>query len=118
MKSGSRILQTIVWGLLGLVILGVIVSFLNSSAKHSPLQSYGKVQPFTLTNQLGLPVTLNDVKGAVWIADVIFTRCAGPCPKMTEEMAKIQKAFPSETELRFLTLTTDPEHDTPSRLKE
>ena len=118
MKSGSRVLQTVVWGLLGLVILGVIASFLNSSVKRSPLQSYGKVQPFTLTNQLGQTVTLNDVKNRVWIADVIFTRCPGPCPKMTEEMSKIQKAFPSETNLRFVTLTTDPEHDTPRRLQD
>lgn len=118
MKSGSRLLQTVVWGLLGLVILGVIVSYLNSNTKRSELNSYGKVQPFTLTNQFGATVTLSELKGQVWVADVIFTRCAGPCPKMTEEMAKIQRAFPAETNLRLVTLTTDPEHDTERRLKD
>ena len=118
MKSGSRLLQTVVWGLLGLVILGVIVSYLNSNTKRSGLNSYGKVQQFMLTNQFGATVTLSELKGQVWVADVIFTRCAGPCPKMTEEMAKIQRAFPAETNLRLVRLTTDPEHDTERRLKD
>lgn len=118
MKSGSRGLQIIVWALLGLVILGVLAAFVFSSAQRSHLQVYGKIQPFTLTNQLGETLTLDKLKGQVWVADIIFTRCAGPCPKMTDEMSKLQKAFPAETDLRFVTLTTDPEHDTSRRLKD
>jgi protein SCO1/2 len=117
MKSGSRGLQIVVWSLLGLVVVGVIASYLSSSARRSDLQEYGRIQPFSLTNQLGHGVTLTDLKGSVWVADIIFTRCAGPCPKMTDEMAKIQKAFPAEAKVRFLTLTTDPEHDTSQKLK-
>lgn len=117
-KSGSRGLQIFVWTVLGVVIVGIIASFLTSDSKRSHLPEYGKVQPFSLTNQLGDSISLADLKGQVWVADVIFTRCAGPCPKMTEEMSKIQKAFPAEANLRFVTLTTDPEHDTARRLKD
>lgn len=117
-KTGSRGLQIVVWTVLGLVIVGVIASFLSSNSKRSHLPEYGKVQPFSLTNQAGNIVSLADLKGQVWVADVIFTRCPGPCPKMTDEMARIQKAFPAETNLRFVTLTTDPEHDTARRLKD
>lgn len=118
MKSGSRGLQVVVWGLLAFVIIGVAVSFFASAGKRSHLPEYGSVQPFSLTNQLGQTVTLNDLKGRVWVADVIFSRCAGPCPKMTEEMSKLQSAFPANADLRLVTLTTDPEHDTPRRLKD
>lgn len=118
MKSGSRSLQIIVWTLLGVVMVAVVAAFFTSAGKRSSLPTYGSVQPFTLTNQLGETVSLQDLKGRVWVADVIFTRCAGPCPKMTEEMSTIQRAFPAGAELRFVTLTTDPEHDTSRRLKD
>jgi protein SCO1/2 len=117
-KGGSRALQIVAWSLLSLVILGVIASFINSSARRSDLKEYGKIQPFSLTNQLGETITLSNLKGQVWVADVIFTRCAGPCPKMTDQMAQIQQAFPAAANLRFVSLTTDPEHDTSSRLKD
>jgi protein SCO1/2 len=75
------------------------------------------VKPFTLTNQLGEVVTLQNLKGKVWVADIIFALCPGPCPKMTEEMSKLQTAFDAKQPLRFVTLTTHPEHDTPEVLK-
>ena len=116
--GGSRSVQVIVWGLLALVIIGVMGAFLRARTQRSNLPSYEKVQPFSLTNQLGQTITLNDLKGRVWVADVIFSRCPGPCPKMTDEMSKIQKAFPADAPLRLVTITTDPENDTTSRLKE
>ena len=117
MNQGSRALQVIVWGLLAIVLLAVVVVFLNASAKRSSLPKYGEVKDFALTNQLGQTVTLADLKGKVWVADVIFTSCAGPCPKMTDQMAEIQKAFPAEAPLRFVSITTHPENDTSAELK-
>ena len=118
MRSGSRGLQTLVWAILGAVMLGVAILFVASLGNRSKLPVYGKVQPFMLTNQLGETVSLQELKGKVWVADVIFARCPGPCPKMTEEMAKLQRAFPVHQPLRFVTLTTDPENDTAAKLKE
>jgi cytochrome oxidase Cu insertion factor (SCO1/SenC/PrrC family) len=40
----------------------------------------GPVADFTLTNQDGNVTTLADLTNHVWVADIIFTRCAGPCP--------------------------------------
>lgn len=117
MKSGSKPLQTIVWGVLGLALVLVVALFLTSGGKRSRLQAYNSVDPFALTNQLGEVVTLRDLKGKVWVADVIFARCPGPCPKMTEEMRKLQEAFPAGAPLRFVTVTTDPDHDTTKILK-
>jgi protein SCO1/2 len=72
----------------------------------------GPVADFTLTNQAGRPISLADLRGRVWVADIIFTRCAGPCPEMTRKMKELQEALPAETEARLVTLTTDADHDT------
>lgn len=72
---------------------------------------------FTLTNQNGQPVTLADLRGQVWVADIIFTSCAGPCPIMTKQMSELQTALPDASAARLVTLTTHPDYDTPEVLK-
>jgi protein SCO1 len=110
-------LHALLWGVLALALVAIAVLFVRSRQSRSRLPEYFQVQPFTLTNQLGHPVGLGDLTGHVWVADIIFQRCAGPCPKMTEEMSKLQNLFPAEEPLRLVTLTTDPEHDTPEVLR-
>jgi protein SCO1 len=118
MNGSSRGLRIFVWAILGAVMFGIVVAFINSIGKRSNLPVFGAIQPFTLTNQLGETVTLETLKGKVWVADIIFARCPGPCPKMTQEMAELQNAFKTNQPLRFVTLTTDPENDTVSTLKQ
>jgi len=117
MKGGSRKLQISVWGLLVVVLLGISGAFIRSRVQQSNLPKYWPVRDFALTNQLGQPVALANLKGKVWVADVIFTLCPGPCARMTEKMAKIQEAFPAGEPLRLVSITTHPEHDTPAVLK-
>ena len=76
----------------------------------------GQIGNFTLTNQSSQPVTLTDLHGKVWVADIIFSRCAGPCPRMTRQMEALQTALPKDSTARLVTLTTDPEFDTPEVL--
>ena len=61
------------------------------------------------------PFGLADMKGKVWIADFVFTRCAGPCPLMTTRLAKLGERLPPEVSL--LTVSVDPAGDTPERLR-
>jgi protein SCO1/2 len=105
------------WTLLGLVLAAVAGLFLRAQLQKSSLPRLSQVQPFQLTNQTGQAVTARDLVGKVWVGDIIFTRCGGPCPKMTEEMSKLQKLILPDPSLRFVTLTTDPEYDTPPILK-
>lgn len=77
----------------------------------------GPVADFVLTNQIGQRVTLADLRGQPWVADVIFTRCGGPCPRMTKQMESLQAALPAESRAKLVTLTTDPEFDTPEVLQ-
>lgn len=116
MNRTSKGLQIVVWSLLGAVLLLIAGLFLRAQLTKSNLPELGAVGPFTLTNQLGKTVTFDDLRGQVWVADVIFSRCGGPCPKMTEEMSRLQSAFGASDPLRFVTITTDPGFDTPEVL--
>lgn len=89
--------------------------FIFTQSHKSNLPVLAQVGNFTLTNQHSSAVSAKDLAGQVWVADIIFSRCAGPCPKMTEEMGKLQTRF-AATPLRFVSLTTDPDFDTPAVL--
>ena len=107
---------------MGLVIVILCVSFVLSQIQPrkpsvSKLPVLGPVADFTLTNQAGQPVTLADLRGKVWVADIIFTRCGGPCPRMTKQMQSLQDGLPKTSEAKLVTLTTDPDFDTPPVLK-
>ena len=75
------------------------------------------VPEFSLTDQNGQTVTNADLRGKIWIADFIFTRCAGPCPLMTARMLEMQKALVKTPEVKLVSVTVDPEHDMPEVLK-
>ncbi|MBI2387798.1 MAG: SCO family protein [Elusimicrobia bacterium] len=60
------------------------------------------------------PFDLRAMRGRAWIADFIFTRCGGPCPMLTANMAGLQQKLPKE--IGLLSFTVDPDHDSPEVL--
>lgn len=79
-----------------------------------------KLQDFEHTNQNNEQVSLNDLKGKVWIADLIFTNCTTVCPPMTKNLADLQKMIEEEgiDDYHIVSFSVDPEVDTPEKLKE
>jgi len=101
-----------------LLVLSLTLALFNTrGARSGPLPVYGQVTDFTLTNQEGRAVSLADLHGHVWVADIIFTRCPGPCLKMSRQMQELQQSLPLQTPTRLVTLTTDADYDTPPILK-
>ena len=78
---------------------------------------YGTVPAFSLTERSGRPVSREDLRGAVWVADFIYTQCTDSCPLQSEELKEVQAAFPDARDLRLVSITVDPEHDTPAALR-
>lgn len=122
MNSAPERISRTLWVGIGLLIVILAVSYALSlvSSQRSRLDAppvYGRVAEFTLTNQSGQAVTLADLRGRVWVADIIFTRCAGPCPRMTRQMKLLQDALPPDSRARLVTLTTDADFDTPEVMK-
>jgi protein SCO1/2 len=71
---------------------------------------------FSAIDQHGRHVTDQDLRGHVWVADFIFTRCTAACPIMTAQMILVQKAT-SFPDVRFVSFSVDPDYDTPEVLK-
>ncbi|HEX5137287.1 MAG TPA: SCO family protein [Planctomycetota bacterium] len=67
---------------------------------------------FDFLERSGKPLSDTDLKGKVWIGALIFTTCNGPCPRMCEEMARLQDDFADAPDFRMVTTTVDPAHDT------
>ncbi len=107
--------------LLGLMIL-VHLSRPSSSAvgdaASAPLPVVGQVPDFSLTERNNETVTRDDLRGFVWVADFIFTSCAGPCPELTLRMRSLQESLRGEyTNVKLVTFTLDASYDTPKVLR-
>lgn len=76
----------------------------------------GQVPDFSLTDRSGRRITLADLQGKVWLANFIYTRCTETCPLQSAEIARLQQEFSGARDLRFVSITVDPQHDTPAVL--
>ena len=99
-----------------IVIIGLI-AILQPNKEQEKLPIIGQIPAFDLIDQDGNKFTLDNLKGNVWLADFIFTTCAGPCPIMTERMSTVQHDLIGIDKLQFVSFTVNPDYDTPEVLK-
>ena len=75
---------------------------------------------FTLTERSGKTITDADLRGTVWVGSFVFTRCTGPCPAVTNTMARLQRDLAPELKagtVKLVTFTVDPARDDLAALK-
>jgi protein SCO1 len=82
-----------------------------------PLPTLWPVPQFALVDQNGQKRTPEELRGSVWIADFIFTRCSSVCPVLSAKMVQVQRAIP-DPRLKFVSFSVDPERDTPEALRD
>ncbi|NBZ96619.1 MAG: SCO family protein [Proteobacteria bacterium] len=109
----------IAFALAGILIFGASRLF-KSSERHDvdAMPPIGEIPSFRFTTQEGKVLTKEDLLGKIWVADFVFTRCSGPCPIMTSRMAELAKGLAKARDVRLVSITVDPEHDTPAVLSE
>ncbi|MEW5874219.1 MAG: SCO family protein [Candidatus Zixiibacteriota bacterium] len=90
----------------------------TGGVQTAELADYGAVGDFTLTERSGESMSLSDLRGSIWVADFIFTHCAGPCPLMSLRMSYIQDSVGVDSQVRLVSFSVDPDRDTPERLRE
>lgn len=100
-----------------LLIIILLIIFLQPDEVEEKLPVIAQIPAFDLIDQDGKQFTLNNLKGNVWLADFIFTTCAGPCPIMTERMSTVQHDLLDINKLKFVSFTVNPDYDTPDVLK-
>jgi cytochrome oxidase Cu insertion factor (SCO1/SenC/PrrC family) len=93
----SHAIEWLVWGLVAATVIAIGAAFVvhrfGGEQLHKPLTVAGEVPAFTLTNQFGQPLSNTDLRGSVWVADVIFSRCPVSCEQMTRRMRAVQDEF-------------------------
>jgi protein SCO1/2 len=119
----KRLARGLLWALLGVVlvvIIGLGVLGLQGPtsryAAEDDLRPFGTVPRFALRERSGALVTQEDLLGHVWVVDFVFTRCADECPLVSQRMARLQTTFATQADFRLVSITVDPEHDTPDVL--
>ena len=120
MTKRTLIVLVIVWLVAGAAgVAGVLRWRAGSVAPHAteaPAVAGAAVPDFSLTDQDGQPARLTDLRGRVWIGAFIYTRCSDICPMMAKSLASLQTAI-ADRDVRLVSFSVDPEHDTPAVLK-
>jgi protein SCO1/2 len=111
------------------VLLDHIVVVAQAKPDYKPAVSYSVPEPgdavpdFKLRNQDGRQIHLGQFKGKALLVTFIYTRCPLPdfCPRVTRNFAAVNKQLESDPALyaktHLVSVSFDPEHDTPERLR-
>jgi protein SCO1 len=92
----------------------------DPAAQQEALPKIAPAPEFALISQDRAPVKLADYRGKVVAVTFIFTLCADTCPVLTPMMSFVQDQLGADfgKKIAFVSITVDPERDTPEVLKE
>lgn len=94
---------------------------LRSVTRELPadLPNYGTVPTFRFTNEFGKPFGSEELKGKVYIANFIFTKCTTMCPALLNKLQSVQHRLRGVMDrAAIVSISVDPENDTPEVLFE
>ena len=89
----------------------------NSSKSDEGLVKIGPAPKFELVNQDNIKITNETYEGKVYVLEFFFTKCPTICPKMNLSMLEIEKTFFGNPNFGIVSISIDPENDTPAVLK-
>jgi len=106
------------WLLFAALALAIPVMPMLLAGRTVDLPDLGQLPSFALIDQDGKPFGPAEVHGKVWVADFIFTSCSDACPRLTARMRSLQDRLDPAERIGLLSVTVDPERDTPQKLAE
>jgi len=102
----------------------VLVSLLLSGVasvgceQREPLPDLGTIPELALTDQEGRAFSSSDFSGKTSIVDFVFTSCPTICPLLSHKMQQFQERLADAEGVQLVSISVDPEHDTPEVLHE
>ena len=99
------------------VVVGVFAAVVMRAPQGKALPDLGQLPDFTLVGADGGSVGNHDLRGRVWIANFIFTSCPSFCPRLTQQMARVQQRLGAESDILLVSISVDPRTDTPDVLR-
>jgi protein SCO1/2 len=127
-------MKQLLWAISGLLLL----SACNSGPETKTLPIFGERHPvtkmvdgksvvdsgyqtipaFKFVNQYGDTISNKNLDGKIYVADFFFTSCPSICPVMQRNMLTVYNEFKNDPNVKILSHTIDPKHDTVPVLKE
>ena len=127
------------FAVVGIVVVGIIIAYILSKSQleekqlpviqpkdlksdmvNPDLLEVGighRIGSFAFQNQNDETITREMVKGKIFVVEYFFTTCGTICPKMTEQMTRVQQRFRDNDELKILSFTVNPAIDTVEVMK-
>ncbi len=103
--------------IMGTALLWGFTKDFSSMTQKASLPVLRKLSDAAFMRHDGAEIQLSELRGRVWIADFVFTRCSGPCPVMSANMSKMYQKWVIDGGVRFVSFSVDPEYDTPKVLR-
>ena len=105
---------------LAVLALVALAAALFVATRSDPAEALGEpiaaAPEFELLDQRGRTVRAEDLRGRVWVADFVFTRCAAVCPILSTRLKSLTQRIGPDDAVRYVSFSVDPEHDTPDVL--
>lgn len=79
---------------------------------------YFTIPSFRLLDQDSILFTRDSMHGYIYVVDFFFATCPTICPKMATHMHNLQEKFKDYPQVKFLSITVNPEHDSPTVLND
>ncbi len=100
------------------IAAGIVLSTLSACDDLSIKQSISDNE-YLLVDQDSSSVSFPaSYEGKVMLVGYVYTHCPDICPMITYNMRDVQRALPDETDFMLVSISFDPDRDTPSMLKD
>ncbi len=116
-RLAALVSRPLFWSLF--IALGLAIPIVRALrvALPKPLPVLSSVPEFQFTDQNGQPFGSQQLRGKIWVANAIFTRCPTVCPASTQYMAQVQHRGRGLGEyFHLVSFSVDPDYDTPPKL--
>jgi protein SCO1 len=105
---GFIVLAIIAFGTFAYFLTQPLRDYSETRTPSGQLPVLSTVPDFSLRDQDDKNISLADLKGKIWVADLIFTKCEGICPTMSSNFSRLQG---SVGDVRLVSFSVDPEYD-------
>ncbi|MCP4884169.1 MAG: SCO family protein [Flavobacteriales bacterium] len=113
MKKNSYIAISFIILIFGIYAIPKIIKNFTGNE----LLKFEKVPAFEFTDQNNKQVNNSNFENKVYVVEFFFTSCPTICPRMNENMVKIQNEFFGNPSFAIASVSIDPERDSPEVLK-
>ncbi|KIE59109.1 CRISPR-associated protein Csn1 [Methylacidiphilum kamchatkense Kam1] len=122
-ENSQSLIKTLVVLFISLVAISFFLNLTSSYFQvkywkaRSNMPKIRQIPPFSFVRSDGVTITANDLKGKIWVADLIYTHCPGPCSTETLRMSQLQSILGKIEGVRLVSISIDPEEDSGAVLR-